>query len=612
MDPLPHSFKFLENKAIIRSRGRACDTAGELLSSEPFRRFVECILERLSRRRSRLIGIFGSREIDSESITLLIQTLQYLTMLDGSVVPNVLPGSGVFLDDPNLLSEFVGYLYDAWRDYDRFVIVSGSQADSLDDRPYRTFNDTVEQLMHLVRGTYRDINENITRQHPRIYRQARAGADIAAIVSQDNGASAWMRRLGPPYNRLEQVPVARQVLLYPPLVLNPPLNRRTGRFKRVYENPLNLVECAADEWIVYPARVGELVILVYIHERFLELGLSLCNLFELASDEDLQHKPDGIYLFGVPGNPLDRFGALPTVFYDDEQSGVLVGAVPNADRFGYFGYLKKMMLTLHNVQMMKMGRLPFHGALTRIRLHDEDHVILLIGDSGAGKSETLEAFRVLGDECLQDMVIIADDMGSIAMTNDRVRGYGTEIGAFIRLDDLQPGYEFGQMGRAIFMSPTRTNARLLLPVTSYSDVIQGGAIDVLLYANNYEAVDDEHPIIQRFGDPQSALRVFEEGKVMSKGTTTSEGIVHSYFANVFGPPQYRELHEQIAQRTFQHLFQQSVFVGEIRTRLGLPGWETKGPREAAEALIELLGRGDCRREVPGDGTASGQSIQLAC
>ena len=28
-------------------------------------------------------------------------------------------------------------------------------------------------------------------------------------------------------------------------------------------------------------------------------------------------------------------------------------------------------------------------------------------------------------------------------------GYGTEIGAFVRLDDLKPGYAFGHLDRAI-------------------------------------------------------------------------------------------------------------------------------------------------------------------
>jgi hypothetical protein len=318
--------------------------------------------------------------------------------------------------------------------------------------------------------------------------------------------------------------------------------------------------------------------------------MSLCNLFELARDKDLERKPDAIYLFGVPGHALDQTDELPTVFYDDLDNDLLIGALPNQDRFAYFGYLKKMILTLHNIKMMKRGSLPFHGALAKILVNDQDYNLLLMGETGAGKSETLEAFRVQGDSLLQDMLIIADDMGSLQLEHGEVRGYGSEIGAFIRLDDLHPGYEFGQMGRAIFLNPSNTNARLLLPVTTYALICEGIQVNYIFYANNYQEVDSAHPVIEIFTSSDQALDVFREGKVMSKGTTTSQGIVQSYFGNIFGPPQYQDLHEQLAVDYFQHFFENGYCVGQIRTQLGIPGKETSGPREAARALIDLFTR----------------------
>ncbi len=46
-------------------------------------------------------------------------------------------------------------------------------------------------------------------------------------------------------------------------------------------------------------------------------------------------------------------------FYDDEENGIFVGAIPNRPEFGYFGYLKKMILTLHNSIIMKAGNHAF-------------------------------------------------------------------------------------------------------------------------------------------------------------------------------------------------------------------------------------------------------------
>ena len=75
---------------------------------------------------------------------------------------------------------------------------------------------------------------------------------------------------------------------------------------------------------------------------------------------------------------------------------------------------------------------------------------------------------------------------------------------------------------------------------------------------------------------------------MSKGTTTTSGIVHSYFANVFGPVQYKELHEGLAETYFEAFFKAGVFVGQIRTRLGISGWERNGPHEAAKELLRII------------------------
>jgi len=55
--------------------------------------------------------------------------------------------------------------------------------------------------------------------------------------------------------------------------------------------------------------------------------------------------------------------------------------------------------------------------------------------------------------------------------NENIIGYGSEIGAFLRLDDLQPGYAFGQMDRAIIMSPNLTNSRIIIPVNSFENII---------------------------------------------------------------------------------------------------------------------------------------------
>ncbi len=578
------TLRIVSNKVVLNIRERMCETAEELLASEKFRKVLDHSIRHLENNDSPLLEIFENSRADSESVDHLVKTLTLLYKNESNVVTHIFGKSAVFLRNIHLLNNFVEYLYDYWRHFDRFII-NDSEGDRLDKRPYRTFNETIELLTHLIRTVYRHIQENITGNHPTVYRQVPAGAEMAVISLPKEISWPEIK-----YMSLNSIPLVRQILIYPPLVIQQPMNKRTGDFKRIQQNPIDLVRLDPDDWLCYPAKVGKLIIMVYFHITFFDLGLSMCNLFQIAEDKDLEKKPDAVFIYGAPGDSLDNLSKYKTVFYHDEANGIFVGAIPGKPEFGYFGYLKKMVLTLHNSIVMKSGNMPFHGAMVKILLKGKkEATILMIGDTGAGKSETLEAFRVLGEKQIRDLKIIADDMGSIEIDSEGYPvGYGTEIGAFLRLDDLQPGYAYGHLDRSIIMNPSQVNARIVFPVTNFETIVQGHRIDYILYANNYEEIDDDHPVIEKFDTEEWALEVFRGGAVMSKGTTTSTGLVHSYFANIFGPPEYRTLHEKIAVKYFESFFKKKIFVGQMRTRLGIHGYESSGPREAASELLRII------------------------
>ncbi len=578
-------YTILEKKVIIKLRDRICEDSDELLSSDLFRAVFERCIADLVRKKSFLLQVFNKKTgIDNKDIDLFQEFIKYLAKMPIHLVSKIVPGSAIFTRDKELLSDFIEHFYNFWRNYERFIICD-SEYEQLDKRPYRVFNTTIEALTHLIRGTYRDIEENITGSHPRIYRQVRAGAEIASIALMNKITFS-----DPIYQQLDQVSVIRQILLYPPLILHPPMNKRTGKFTRVAENPLAKITIEPGEWLCYPAMVGELLILVYFQQKYFGLGFSLSNLFELADDEQLKKQPAAVFLYGVPDPGLYELSSFPTIFYEDHKADLLVGAVPDKDEFGYFGYLKKMILTLYNITKIKSGKLPYHGAMVNIQLKNNKSAnILIIGDTGAGKSETLEMLRTFGNDIIEDITIIADDMGSLNIDESgNIIAYGTEIGAFVRLDDLQPGYAFGQIDRTIIMSPNQVNARVVIPVTTHHNITKGFPVNYILYANNYEEPDEDHPIIQRLETPEKALEVFREGTAMSKGTTSSTGLVHTYFVNVFGAVQYKAEHDEIAKKYFAQIFKNNIFVGQMRTRLGIAGWERNGPEESAKQLLELI------------------------
>jgi hypothetical protein len=576
------NFSFFGKQLVVYSDGKVPAYSDDLARTALFKEILHRFLAQLRQKESSLLGIFPGALDEAQLLFLL----QQLSTYQKKFVIQKHPELEAYFKDTYLLNQFVESFYNFWRSYERFFVCYSDEMlmHRHHEKPYTTFNDTVENLNHLVRRLYRETSENITDSHPNVYRQLPAAFQVGLIVVEEE------LKLSSPYTKLENVNFIKQVLIEPPLIIDPPTNTRTGEFKKIDKNPADFVSYLEEkEWLCYPAQVGELLVHVYFNNKFIGLGTALSNLFDLASNGQMEKKPDAVYLFGIPKDVAKKIDSYPAVFYEDKLNDLLVASVPDSDEFAYFGYLKKMMLTLHNVVMMKRGRLPVHGAMVKIDLMDGKSAnVIIMGDTGAGKSESLEAFRKLGEDYIKEMTIIFDDMGSLSLEQGEIRAFGTETGAFVRLDDLSPGYAFGNIDRSIIMSPQKRNARVVLPITTMKEVLMGQKVDYFLYANNYAPVDADHPVLEVFSSPKEAIDVFRRGRSMSKGTTSSTGITETYFVNIFGPAQYKELHEPLAEKYFRALFDNKVVVGTIRTMLAIPGQENSGPESAAKALLEMI------------------------
>lgn len=620
-----------------------CRTSDELLQSPAFRRVLLRFLRSLERRSSPLLAVMdpfrfpgagaaeGQREtggayagegpgeetaVRSDGRLVVtatsgvpydldgfIQLLQLLVHKRAEDIRMAVPAFARRLPDTAVFHDFVEELYDFWRKHERFLILEANprQANAEQHRQFIQLN---EEFKAVVLETYRKISANLTGRLPQVYRQLPCGAGVGFLV----GPAEWVVP-GEHYRKLASIPFIQTTVIEPPLVYYPKRNFRRGSFEPLSANPLPRVRIEPSQWLCYPAWVGDLSIFIFFHKRYMALAASLSNLFELAAPGQVEgRKPDGILLFGVDPEVLPD---NPTMYYEDPDTGVVVGLVARSDEVDYFGYFKKMTLTLHNVICIERGYLPVHGAMARILLRAGGEAnVILVGDSGAGKSESLEAFRVLAGEYLRQLTVVFDDMGSLRLrppaengpasgraggsaggeTGGRVIAVGTEIGAFVRLDDLEPGFGYAEIDRSIFMNPHKTNARLVIPITRYDQVVEGVPVDMYLYANNYEPVDEEHPYLEAFTDVERALKVFSAGARMSKGTTDEEGLTHTYFANPFGAPQKREKHHVLARQYLERMLATGVVVGQLRTQLGVPGYGLRGPEAAARALFEFITR----------------------
>ncbi|MCX7884818.1 MAG: phosphoenolpyruvate carboxykinase [Caloramator sp.] len=573
-------FSLSNGKVMINFTAKYCDTPEKLLNSEGFQRILKAYLKKIQRKNSAVYKYIceSFKNLDIESITKeLITVFKMLVTLNVSEIIKLNSSYKMLLTQKENFIDMIEGIYGFWRRLERYTIISDNKTN--EGLQNVSFIDANSQFSALILNLYRKISENVSGVKPNVYRQLPAGANAALVLSHYN----WL--CPKEYEILKDIPFIETISLDPPFIAYPKKNTREGFFSEIKQNPLSDSTINPDHWFCYPAKVGSLLSYIYFHRDFMSHGISLCNLFELATKEECTNtKPDIIYVFGA----RDKSEKLKTVFFDDLNNDIMMGYVSYGEAIDYFGYMKKMTLTLHNLIMIKRGYLPIHGAMVSITLKSGKHAnIIIMGDSGAGKSETLEAFRSLGEEYISDMLVIFDDMGALKLNgNDKPLAFGTEIGAFVRLDDLDPGYAFRELDRSIFMNPDKVNARLVIPISSYKDIMKGYPIDMFLYANNYEDVEDNMPHLEFFSDINKAIRVFKDGARMAKGTTSEKGLVKSYFANPFGPYQRQKETDILLNEYFNAFYKAGVKVGQIKTCLGISGKEKIGPKNAAIKLFE--------------------------
>lgn len=570
-----------KNKVLINFSQRYCDTEETVLNSEGFRSVLEHYLRYAEKRESRsykfIVELLKERDLD-KLISKITQLCKLLVVMDVREINNGFDEFENVYSNREKLRKFVEEVYTYWRNLERYAIVHDVKI--TDGILNTSFMEAKEKFDKLMITLYRKITNNISLTTPTVYRQVPAGANAGMIVYD----AIWPVPKG--YEILQDIPFIKEIVLQSPFITYPKKNTRDGYFDELEINPLRRCGINADRFFCYPAKVGNLLAYVFIERDYLTHGVSLANLFELPKDYEISGcKPNLLLVFGAE----DHRDEVVSGFFEDKDNEILVGYVSADEKHDYFGYMKKMILTLHNLYQIRKGNLPIHGAMVHIELKDGSKAnVVIVGDSGAGKSESIEAFRGLANEYISDMTIIFDDMGTFVLERNVIKGYGTEIGAFVRLDDLEAGYAFKELDRSIFMNPDRINARLITPVATYEEISKGHPIDLLLYANNYDAKDENESAVSIFDDETDAKDLFVAGMRMAKGTTTENGLTSSFFANPFGPHQRKEETLKLIDKYFDVLFDNNIPIGVLNTQLGIVRMEKEGPRRAAIDLFETI------------------------
>ena len=554
--------KLTKKGIFIDFNSQYCTSKEEILNSKIFVSLLERYVKRLEKKNihyfKELVSYFDSVDDFIKEVVTTCKLCLLFPFKDTI---------SIFKNDKETFLEFIEGFYNYYRKFERYsyILVNNDSFAITQD-----FLNKEQNFNSLVLETYRKITENINEEHYLVYRQLNAGINAGFILEKST------INFNDEYSKLNNINTINSIVLHPPFIIYPKNTKREGIFKEKDINPINYLENTKD-YFCYPIYVGRYIAYVYFNNEYASLGVSLANLFTPVKRSDLGKKPDIIFFYGVDNKEVNE-----PYYYYDKKENYYVGIAPHNDEMTYFGYMKKMLLTMHNVKCIRNDELPLHGAMVSLTLVNEKKTnIIIIGDSGAGKSETLEALKNILDDDISEMLTVFDDMGVI---DKNLIAYGTETGAFVRMDDLDIGYAYQEIDRAIMMNPDKKNARTIIPISSLKDVVKGHNVDIVLYANNYE--DKEG--IKIFDDYLEAMNIFKEGKRKAKKTTSEEGIVTSYFANPFGPVQEKEKVDILLEQYFKKLFDRNIVVGEIYTRLGIDGLEKEGPLKAAKELIKFI------------------------
>ena len=475
-----------------------------------------------------------------------------------------------------VLYDLVQHFYDYWRRLERYaVVLTRNVKDGVEST---SFINAQSEFNNTILSTYRGVSEKLFGAKFPVYRQLPAGVNAALLLSKNE----WMDK-DSEYAFLRKCDAIEQIVIRPPFISYSAKNKRTGTYPEAKKNPMDRIRdnFVANDYYCYAAKVGSALAYIYFHRDYMAHGITIGNLFEFVPLASCKNKkPDLLYVFGGEYDGESEF------FYD-KANDIYVGLAPHNDSIDYFGYMKKMLLTLYNTKMIDNGYLPIHGACVHITLKDgRTKNVVIMGDSGAGKSESLEALSEMAGDDISSQLTIFDDMGTFKVENGKVVAYGTEIGAFVRTDDMTAGYAYREMDRAIFMNPDKQNSRLVIPVATYPQIMKGYNVDMYLYANNYDPECAD--AVEFYKNAEEAKPIFIRGARRAKGTTQETGMTESFFANPFGPVQREAQTRKIIDNVFEALIANGTKVGVLHTRLAVPGMEHDGPMLAAKRLFELL------------------------
>ncbi len=532
-------FYMVKETIILNFSNEYHQSLDQLVSSKGFKIFIERYLKDLAIRDIITFEwLTKSRKLE-EMVEEIVVLAKQLLVLDLDEIYNPL----VEVLNRTKTLFIIEDAYNYWCSKRRFSIINASSGNL-------TFNSFVEadnRYNQLVLSLYRTTKEKLSGKENNVYRKLQVATNGGCVIKRYN----WETFNS--YNFLKNVLFVNTVILKTPMMLKQTAIDTNNKFINLNNNPIKNARINQNDWLCYPAKVGDLLSFIYFHKDFIASGLSLANLFELASEKEcLNKKPDMIFIYGNQ-DEKNNDG-----YYYDETNDIFIGSLSYSFNNDYLVSLKEAILQLHNVLKLKRQQLPISGSMLRVCFSDLSiKSIVLVGDE-VSKTQVIETIKVLSlqEDYKKRIVkadIVFDEIGCFKLENNQVVVNGSQIGTVVDITKLNKISFYQDIERAIFLNQEGKEIKVILPITFYDLICASHKIDMLLYVNK----DSSKNSLEKIEDIKEAQEIFVLEKI-----DKSE----------------RKLVKNIFDKIFNQLFNDGIYIGQLNI---------KNSVEDKDAIIEL-------------------------
>lgn len=167
-------FSLSNGKVMINFTAKYCDSAETLLNSSGFKTVLDAYIKKIGKAETNVYKYLkNSLKDENDCSDSIIDTFKLLMVMKASEVRRLNTVYNYLLEDKDMFTAFIEGLYNFWRKLERYTIVQNEKlGNGLQNVSFISANNDFSTL---ILNVYRTVEENVSDEKPRIYRQLPAG-----------------------------------------------------------------------------------------------------------------------------------------------------------------------------------------------------------------------------------------------------------------------------------------------------------------------------------------------------------------------------------------------------------------------------------------------------